>query len=282
MDQTPLRKPDWLRIKLPRAEEYSFVKERLSRLHLHTICESGNCPNQGECWAARTATFMILGNSCTRNCRFCAVDKGHPEFPDPDEPAHLAKAVQELGIKHCVLTSVTRDDLADGGAAHWAAVIRAVKQHVLSVEALIPDMEGREEALQVVVDAAPDIIAHNIETVRRLSPIVRIKARYDCSLGVIRYLSGRGVQSKSGLMVGLGETDEEVRETLRDLADAGCRIVTIGQYLQPSRRNHDVHRYVTPEQFEEYKRYALQCGIQHAESGPLVRSSYHAEKFVEH
>ncbi len=280
MDRTTLRKPDWLRIKLPQVEEYGFVKERLSRLHLHTICESGNCPNQGECWAARTATFMILGNSCTRNCRFCAVDKGHPETPDPAEPLHLAKAVTELGIKHCVLTSVTRDDLEDGGAGHWALVIAAVKPLVKSVEALIPDMEGKEELLQTVIDAGPDIIAHNIETVRRLTPSVRIKARYDCSLGVIRYLSSKGVQSKSGLMLGLGETDEEVLETLRDLAEAGCRIVTIGQYLQPTRRNHEVARYVSPEQFLMFKEQAHQYGIPHVESGPLVRSSYHAEKFV--
>jgi len=281
METPPLRKPEWLRIKLPEASEYGYVKEHLSRYNLHTICESGNCPNQGECWAAKTATFMILGNTCTRNCRFCGVNHGHPETPDPLEPKHLAKVIEELKIKHCVLTSVTRDDLADGGAAHWAATIRAVKANGFStVEALIPDFEGNENQLQEVIDAGPDIIAHNIETVKRMTALIRIKAQYGRSLGVIKYLSDHNQQSKSGIMVGLGETDEEIYETIEDLARVNCKILTIGQYLQPSRKNHEVKRYVTPSQFAEYKSFAISAGIPYVESGPLVRSSYHAEKFV--
>lgn len=280
-EKPPVRKPDWLRIKLPEASEYSFVKEQLNRHNLHTICESGNCPNQGECWAAKTATFMILGDTCTRNCRFCGVNKGHPLQPDPMEPENLAQVVKELDIRHCVITSVTRDDLEDGGAQHWAAVIAAVKRtSQATIEALIPDFQGNKDQIDRLIGAAPEIIAHNIETVRRLTPLIRIKAQYDQSLEVIQYLSQKGVQSKSGLMTGLGETDEEVCQTIDDLADRGCRILTIGQYLQPSRKNHPVQRFVTPGQFAEYKTYAIGKGIPFVESGPLVRSSYHAEQFV--
>ena len=283
MKNEPLRKPEWLRIKLPSTEQYSYIKSNLKRHGLHTICESGNCPNQGECWAARTATFMILGDVCTRNCRFCAVNTGKALTADPGEPARIAEAVAELGIRHCVLTSVTRDDLDDGGAALWAATIRAVKEKCpgTTVEALIPDMMGNSEDLATIIAAGADVIAHNIETVRRMTPLIRIKAKYDTSLYVLKVLADAGVRTKSGIMVGLGETDEEVQECIRDLKTAGCSILTIGQYLQPTRENVPVQRYVSPDTFDEYKAYAKEAGIAFVESGPLVRSSYHAEKFAD-
>ncbi len=282
MNSDRLRKPEWLRIKLPSAEQYSYVKEHLERHHLHTICESGNCPNQGECWAAKTATFMILGNICTRNCRFCGVNSGVPEGTDSNEPERLALAVKELGIKHCVLTSVTRDDLEDGGADIWAQTILAIKalSPATTIEALIPDFQEKRSSLEQIISAAPEVIAHNIETVERLSPEIRIKAQYRRSLSVLKFFADHGCRTKSGIMVGLGETDDEVRECIQDLTTAGCSILTIGQYLQPSREHHPVHRYVDPSQFAEYKDFALGVGIRFVESGPLVRSSYHAEKFA--
>lgn len=277
-----LRKPEWLRIKLPSATEYSHVKAHLNKHHLHTICESGNCPNQGECWAAKTATFMILGDVCTRNCRFCGVTSGKPLMADLQEPERLALAVKELEIKHCVLTSVTRDDLDDGGATIWAATINAIRKTspATTIEALIPDFSGKGTLLQVILDAKPEVVAHNVETVERLSPIIRIKAQYQRSLAVLNYLSSNGARTKSGIMVGLGETDEEVGQCIIDIAQSGCSILTIGQYLQPSRDHHPVDRYVEPAQFLIYKELAISAGIKYVESGPLVRSSYHAEKFA--
>jgi lipoic acid synthetase len=241
-----LRKPDWLRIKLPSAEQYRGVKEHLDRHKLHTICESGNCPNQGECWAAKTATFMILGNICTRNCRFCGVDTGSPLPVDLEEPQHLALAVKDLEIRHCVLTSVTRDDLSDGGASIWAATIRAIRAQCpeTTIEALVPDFMGDTATMQLLLDAAPDVIAHNMETVARLTSIIRIKAQYQQSIDVLKFYSDHNARVKSGIMVGLGETDDEVAGCISDVAKTGCSILTIGQYLQPSRHHHPVVRYV--------------------------------------
>jgi lipoyl synthase len=277
-----LRKPEWLRIKLPGTDEYAFLKDHLKRHHLHTICESGNCPNMGECWAAGTATFMILGNICTRNCRFCSVEKGNPLPPDADEPNRIANAVRELGIKHCVLTSVTRDDLDDGGAGIWAETIRLIKEIIpgITIEALIPDFHGNETAIQKLIDSNPDVISHNLETVKRLTPLIRIKARYETSLKVIQFLSANGVRTKSGLMLGLGETDDELFESIEDLYNNGCQVLTMGQYLQPTKSNFPVERYINPDRFEEYKAFALSIGFQQVESNPLVRSSYHAEKHI--
>lgn len=276
------RKPDWLKIKLPQASEYAFLKDHLKRHNLHTICESGNCPNLGECWALKTATFMILGNICTRNCRFCSVEKGRPLPAEKDEPQQIADAVRELGIRHCVLTSVTRDDISDGGASIWADTIRTIQQSCpeTRIEALIPDLNGKKEDILKIIDSKPDVISHNIETVKRLTPLIRIKAKYDISLNVLSFLSSQGCIVKSGIMVGLGESDKEIIKTIHDIASTGCNILTIGQYLQPGLTNHPVERYVSPDQFNIYKNVALQMGFASVESAPLVRSSYHAEKHI--
>ncbi|MEI6765846.1 MAG: lipoyl synthase [Bacteroidota bacterium] len=277
-----LRKPEWLRIKLPRADEYSNIKAHLKELQLHTICESGNCPNQGECWSAKTATFMILGNTCTRNCRFCSVEQGTPLPPDCAEPQHIAEAAKRLELKHCVLTSVTRDDLADGGAEIWAQTIEALHTQCpgLTIETLIPDFNGKQDSLDKIIAAGPDIISHNLETVARLTPRIRIKAKYQLSLDVLKNISQAGIRSKSGIMLGLGETKEEIIETMNDVLQTGCKIITIGQYLQPARHCTPVERYVEPAEFEELGKIALDMGFEIAESGPLVRSSYHAEKHI--
>lgn len=276
------RKPEWLRIKLPAADAYSEVKKHLNELGLHTICESGNCPNQGECWEARTATFMILGNTCTRNCRFCSVETGHPAAPDISEPEHIAEAASRLALRHCVLTSVTRDDLADGGAEIWAQTIRALHQKCpeLTIETLIPDFGGNLTSLLKVVAAGPDIISHNLETVERLTPLIRSKASYRTSLNVLANITAAGAKAKSGIMLGLGETHEEILKTMDELLDTGCDIITMGQYLQPNRNCYPVHRYVEPSEFEELGIIARKKGFEIAESGPLVRSSFHAEKHV--
>lgn len=276
------RKPEWLRIKLPAADDYAHVKEHLKELNLNTICESGNCPNQGECWAARTATFMILGNTCTRNCRFCSVETGIPLPLDLSEPQHIAEAAARLKLRHCVLTSVTRDDLEDGGATIWAQTIRELHARCpgMTIETLIPDFKGNPDSLQKVIDAGPDIISHNLETVERLTPIIRITASYKISLEVLKFLSEQGVRSKSGIMLGLGETKDEIIKTMDDLLATGCKIITIGQYLQPGRDCYPVQRYVEPSEFEDLGRIALTKGFEIAESGPLVRSSYHAEKHI--
>ncbi|MBD5232283.1 MAG: lipoyl synthase [Bacteroidales bacterium] len=275
-------KPEWLRIKLPRGFKAEQVVGLLNDRHIHTICSSGMCPNRGECWSRGTATFMIGGNVCTRACRFCNVATGRPAPLDPAEIEHIAGSVKELGLKHVVLTSVDRDDLPDYGAAHWAAMVRRI--HELSpettIETLIPDMRGRHDLLDLIIAERPDVISHNMETVRRLTPDVRSVATYDCSLGVLRHLSSRGVRTKSGIMLGLGETHDEIIETLRDLREAGCHVVTIGQYLQPTRKHWPVQEYIEPEEFDRLGEIARGMGFTHVESAPMVRSSYHAEKHV--
>ncbi len=277
-----LKKPSWLRIQLPSADEYSKVKGVLKEQHLHTICESGACPNKGECWSAGTATFMILGDICTRNCKFCNVTTGKPFPADLYEPQRVAEAVGKMKVKHCVLTSVDRDDLPDGGAGIWAETIRAVKaaSPQTTIEALIPDFKGRKVDVQMVIDAGPEVISHNLETVRRLTPQVRTFAKYETSLEVIKYIASKGVRSKSGIMLGLGETEEEILETMDDLLAVGCEVMTIGQYLQPTVKNLRVQKYISPEDFDRYGKIAMEKGFRFVESAPLVRSSYHAEKHL--
>lgn len=277
-----IKKPEWLKIKLPDANEYAHLKGQLRKHHLHTICESGLCPNIGECWKAGTATFMILGDICTRACKFCAVKTGKPLPPDSEEPQHIAEAVRTLNLKHCVLTSVDRDDLSDGGARIWAETIRAIKKMnpEITIECLVPDFNGQWHNLDIVIEAKPEIISHNLETVKRLTKDIRIHARYELSLEVVRRIGLSGIVSKSGIMTGLGETNEEIYETMNDLRQVDCRIFTIGQYLQPSHNNYPVKRYVTPQEFESFKKTGLEMGFSFVESGPLVRSSFHAEKHV--
>lgn len=273
------RKPDWLKIRLPHSADYAAVASLVDRYGLHTICSSGKCPNISECWSAATATFMIAGDICTRNCRFCATASGRPLPLDTNEPKKLARSVEIMKLRHAVVTSVDRDDLPDGGAAHWALTVAAIREKCpqTTIEILIPDFDGRTELLDVIIEAKADIVGHNMETVRRVSPSVRSRATYDNSLSVLKYLSSKGVDTKSGLMVGLGETFEEVVETLQDLYNAGVRRATIGQYLQPSTQHVEVFEYVTPETFDKYKQEALSIGFSRIESAPLVRSSYHAE-----
>ncbi|HNY07358.1 MAG TPA: lipoyl synthase [Bacteroidales bacterium] len=281
-NEKPIRKPAWLKIKLPKGENFLSVSHAVNENRLHTICKSGNCPNQAECWEKGTATLMILGNTCTRNCRFCAVDHGKPLPPDPEEPARVAEAVKLMHLKHCVLTSVTRDDLPDGGAALWAETIRKIKEQnpQTTIEALIPDFNGNEEALQIVIGSHPEILSHNLETVERLTPEIRNRAQYRRSLAVLRYISQAGVTAKSGIMLGLGEKEEEVLKTMDDLLNVGCSILTLGQYLRPSLRNIAVAEYVHPDVFEKYRTAGLAKGFRFVESGPLVRSSYHAENHL--
>ena len=274
------RKPDWLKIRLHRTADYADVRHIVEQHGLHTICSSGRCPNQSECWGRRTATFMILGDVCTRGCRFCATATGHPLPPEADEPHRVAESVRLMQLKYVVVTSVTRDDLPDGGAAHWAATVKAIREvnPDTKIELLIPDMHARPELLATVAASQPDIIGHNIETVERLTPAVRARAEYRTSLETLRLLAGLGATTKSGLMVGLGESEAEVRQTLRDLRDAGVQIVTIGQYLRPTPEHFPVAEYVTPEQFEAYRQLALETGFSYCASAPLVRSSYLAEE----
>ena len=276
------RLPRWMKSPLPKGESYLKVKRLIADHHLNTICTSGNCPNKGECWNAGTASFMILGDKCTRNCRFCYVQNDVPEPVDWFEPLRLAKTIHTLGLKHCVVTSVTRDDLADGGAEFWATTIRKIKElnPETTIETLIPDLNAQPELLQKVIDAAPDVISHNMETVRRLTPKVRSTARYDRSLQVISMISTAGIVSKSGIMVGLGETESEVLQTMDDLRSAGCKVLTIGQYLQPDSNLLPVQEYITPETFEKYRTEGMKRGFSYVESSPLVRSSYHAERHV--
>jgi lipoyl synthase len=281
---TPQRvpKPKWLRVKLPTGENYKMVRSLVDEHKLHTICESGNCPNMGECWGEGTATFMILGNVCTRSCGFCAVSTGRPDAIDPLEPARVAKSIQLMKVKHAVITSVDRDDLADGGANIWAQTVKAVRRISpgTTMETLIPDFMGKWENLQIVIDASPEIISHNLETVRRLTKQVRIQAKYDRSLELLRRLKQAGLKTKSGVMLGLGETEQEVLETIEDLAGVKVDILTLGQYLQPTPKHLPVAAFITPEKFAEYREFALTKGFRYVESGPLVRSSYHAEKHV--
>jgi len=274
--------PEWLKMQRASGGNYIMVKKTVERYGLHTICTSGNCPNIGECWNAGTATFLILGDICTRACRFCATRTGKPLPPDPEEPRRLAESVKMLKLRHCVITSVDRDDLPDKGASFWAEVIRKVKEINPSVtmETLIPDFDGISENIIKVVDAGPDIISHNVETVRRLTPVIRTRAKYERSLDVIRFISGKERTAKSGFMVGLGEYEDEIRETIFDLYNAGCRILTIGQYLKPAPGFMEPVAYIVPEKFEEYRRMALAAGFSTVESNPLVRSSYHAEKHI--
>ncbi len=276
------KKPKWLRVKLPTGENYKKVRNLVSEHKLHTICESGNCPNMGECWGAGTATFMILGNICTRSCGFCAVTTGKPDQVDEFEPAKVAQSIKLMGIKHAVLTSVDRDDLKDGGATIWAMTIRAIRRQApgTTMETLIPDFAGKWENLQIVIDAAPEIISHNLETVRRLTKEVRIQAKYDRSLELLRRLKKSGVKTKSGIMLGLGETEQEVIETMEDLRSVGVDIITLGQYLQPTPKHLPVENFITPEQFKKYEILGKKMGFRHVESSPLVRSSYRAEKHM--
>ena len=282
MALTHREKPDWLKIKLPKGTNYTQVKSLVQKYHLHTICTSGKCPNMGECWAAGTATLMILGDICTRSCKFCATQTGKPLPPDENEPSNVAESIRLMGLKHAVLTSVDRDDLPDKGAGHWEKTIREIKRvnPEITIEVLIPDFDGKPELILQVVDAKPDIISHNLETVRRLTSLVRSRAKYDVSLGVLQTIAQAGVTPKSGIMLGLGETRTEVLETMDDLIAAGCEILTIGQYLQPTKMNLLVEEYVHPDVFDEYRKIGLEKGFRFVESAPLVRSSYHAEKHV--
>jgi lipoic acid synthetase len=277
-----IKKPDWLRVRLPIGESYRNVRELVDQHKLHTICESGNCPNMGECWGAGTATFMILGNICTRSCGFCAVATGRPEPVDWDEPQRVAEAIFLMKCKHAVITSVDRDELPDGGSIIWHNTIKAVKalNPNTTMETLIPDFKAEKENIQRIIDAAPEVVSHNIETVERLTRQVRIQAKYWRSMETLRILKQGGMRTKSGIMLGLGETKEEVIQTLTDLRDSGVNVVTIGQYLQPTRKHLPVDRFVHPDEFAEYREIGLNLGIEYVESGPLVRSSYHAEKHV--
>ncbi|MEZ4936568.1 MAG: lipoyl synthase [Crocinitomicaceae bacterium] len=277
-----LRKPKWLKVKLPTGENYKKVRGLVDEHKLHTICESGNCPNMGECWGEGTATFMILGNVCTRSCGFCAVATGRPSEVDVFEPAKVAQSVKLMKVKHAVITSVDRDDLQDGGAEIWAATVRAIRRQSpgTTLETLIPDFMGKWENLEKIVEVAPEVVSHNLETVRRLTKEVRIQAKYDRSLEVLRRLSKAGLRTKSGIMLGIGETDEEILETLEDLRSVGVQIITLGQYLQPTPKHLPVAEFVAPEKFDKYKEVGLKMGFKYVESGPLVRSSYHAEKHL--
>lgn len=274
------RLPCWLKMQRASGEKYTMVKRIVGENRLHTICTSGNCPNIGECWNAGTATFMILGDICTRACKFCATRTGKPLPPDPGEPERLALSVKAMNLRHAVITSVDRDDLPDGGAAFWAETIRAVKRvnPGVTIEALIPDLDGNHENIRRIIDTRPDVISHNVETVRRLTPLVRTRAKYERSLSVLKYIAGSGVLTKSGIMVGLGENDQEVLETILDIRGTGCTILTIGQYLKPGPGFMEPVEYVTPERFSNYRIKALSAGYEFVESSPLVRSSFHAEK----
>ena len=276
------KKPSWLKVKLPIGENYRHVRNLVDQHKLHTICESGNCPNMGECWGAGTATFMILGNTCTRSCGFCAVATGRPDAVDWDEPQRVAEAIHLMKVKHAVLTSVDRDELKDGGSIIWANTVKAVRalNPETTLETLIPDFKGEKENIARIIDVAPEVVSHNIETTERLTRRVRIQAKYYRSMDVIRTLKEGGMRTKSGIMLGLGETRDEVIQTLRDLRDNGCDVVTIGQYLQPTPKHLPVDRFVHPDEFAEYQAIGYELGLDHVESGPLVRSSYHSEKHL--
>lgn len=280
--ETRVKKPDWLKVKLPMGENFRNVRSLVTTHKLHTICESGNCPNMGECWGEGTATFMILGNICTRSCGFCAVATGRPEPVDWDEPQRVAEAIYLMKVKHAVITSVDRDELKDGGSVIWANTIKAVRalNPETTLETLIPDFKGEWHNLQNIIDVAPEVVSHNLETVERLTRKVRIQAKYHRSLEVIRRLKDGGMRTKSGIMLGLGEEKEEVLQSLQDLADNGCDVVTMGQYLQPSQKHLPVARFVHPDEFAFYREEGYKMGLDYVESGPLVRSSYHSERHV--
>ena len=277
-----IKKPKWLRVKLPIGENYRKVRSLVDEHKLHTICESGSCPNMGECWGEGTATFMILGNICTRSCGFCAVKTGKPEEVDAYEQGKVANSVKIMKVKHAVITSVDRDDLKDGGSEIWAQTVRAIRKQSpgTTLETLIPDFAGKWENLQVIIDIAPEIVSNNLETVRRLTKQVRIQAKYDRSLELLFRLKKGGMHTKSGLMLGLGESEQEILETMQDLRNVGVEVLTLGQYLQPTLKHLPVVEFINPEKFEYYKIKGLEMGFRYVESGPLVRSSYHAEKHL--
>lgn len=280
---TQVKKPKWLRVKLPTGDNYRSVRKLVDSYKLHTICESGNCPNMGECWGEGTATFMILGNVCTRSCGFCNVATGKPEAVDWEEPDRVARSVKLMKVKHAVITSVDRDDLADGGSIIWAETVKAIRRlsPTTTLETLIPDFRGMMHNVDRIVDVHPEVVSHNIETVRRLTRQVRIQAQYDRSMDVLKYLKDNGIKrTKSGIMLGLGEQDEEVLQSMEDLRNAGVDIITLGQYLQPTTRHLPVVEFVAPERFEKYKQVGIEMGFKFVESGPLVRSSYHAERHL--
>jgi len=280
--ETKVKKPDWLRVKLPIGESYRHVRGLVDTHKLHTICESGNCPNMGECWGEGTATFMILGNICTRSCGFCAVATGRPHAIDWDEPQRVAEAIHLMKVKHAVITSVDRDDQKDGGSTIWANTVKAVRalNPETTLETLIPDFKGQWENLERIIEVAPEVVSHNLETVERLTRKVRIQAKYHRSLEVIRRLKDGGMRTKSGIMLGLGETQEEVLQSLQNLKDNGCDVVTLGQYLQPTQKHLHVERFVHPDEFKFYKEEGYKMGLDYVESGPLVRSSYHSERHL--
>jgi len=280
---TQVKKPKWLRVKLPTGDNYRSVRKLVDSYKLHTICESGNCPNMGECWGEGTATFMILGNVCTRSCGFCNVATGKPEAVDWEEPDRVARSVKLMKVKHAVITSVDRDDLADGGSIIWAETVKAIRRlsPTTTLETLIPDFRGMMHNVDRIVEVHPEVVSHNIETVRRLTRQVRIQAQYDRSMDVLKYLKDNGIKrTKSGIMLGLGEQDEEVLQSMEDLRNAGVDIITLGQYLQPTTRHLPVVEFVAPERFEKYKQVGMEMGFKFVESGPLVRSSYHAERHL--
>jgi lipoic acid synthetase len=282
LPESRIKKPKWLRVKLPIGENYRKVRSLVDEHKLHTICESGSCPNMGECWGEGTATFMILGNICTRSCGFCAVQTGKPDAVDTFEPGRVANSVKIMGVKHAVITSVDRDDLKDGGSEIWAQTVRAIRQQSpqTTLETLIPDFAGKWDNLQAIIDVAPEIVSHNLETVRRLTKQVRIQAKYDRSLEVLFRLKKGGMRTKSGVMLGLGESEEEVIETMMDLRSVGVDVLTLGQYLQPTPKHLPISEFITPEQFEKLGVIGKEMGFRYVESGPLVRSSYHAEKHL--
>lgn len=277
-----VRKPEWLKINIGSNERYAETKRIVEKHCLHTICTSGRCPNMGECWGRGTATFMIGGDICTRSCKFCNTKTGHPLPLDPKEPENVAESIRLMKLTHAVITSVDRDDLDDLGAHHWAETVRAVKRvnPDTTLEVLIPDFQGRTDLLDIVIESRPDIISHNMETVKRITPLVRSAAKYDVSLAVLKHIADAGVVAKTGIMVGLGETPQEVEELMDDLVAINCSVLTIGQYLQPSHKHYPVAEYVTPEQFARYKETGLAKGFRDVESAPLVRSSYHAERHI--
>ena len=277
-----VKKPEWLKVKLPTGKAYKNIRSITKKRSLHTICESGNCPNMGECWGAGTATFMILGNICTRSCGFCNVKTGRPLPVDMQEPYKVAESVKLMGIKHAVITSVDRDELKDGGSSIWAETIRQIRKQNPSttMETLIPDFKGKKEDIQRIIDAAPEVVSHNIETVRRLTKRVRIQAKYERSLDTLNILYKGGMRTKSGIMLGLGETEEEVIESMYDLRKVGVSVLTLGQYLQPTTKHLPVVEFIHPDKFARLKQIGLELGFKYVESGPLVRSSYHAERHV--
>jgi len=281
--ETRTKKPKWLRVKLPTGKKYTNLRKLVDKYDLHTICTSGSCPNMGECWSEGTATFMILGNVCTRSCGFCGVKTGRPDTLDWDEPEKVARSIKLMDIKHAVVTSVDRDDLKDMGSIIWAETVKAIRRMNpnTTLETLIPDFQGVERNIDRIVEVAPEVVSHNMETVKRLTREVRIQAKYDRSLAVLEYLKRQGInRTKSGIMLGLGEKEEEVIQTLKDLRSVDVDVVTIGQYLQPSKKHLPVQQFITPDQFEKYRTIGLELGFRHVESSALVRSSYKAQKHI--